>query len=441
MLPASVAPADSKPEPDESAAVPLSAPNPPPRWSAHLRGMRIAFVVQRCGNEVNGGAELHCLQVAQRLSRHLTTEVLTTCAVDYTTWENFYPAGVEPNGGTLIRRFPVDAPRDRDRFDRLSAELHERQAHTSLREQEEWMRAQGPMSSALLRYIAAEKENYDAFVFFGYLYATTYFGLPLVHEKAYLAPLAHDEWPVYFTMWDQLFALPRQFIFNTAAEREFVQRRFPALSLDGTVVGVGIEAPNDIERDAFAIRHRLNHPFLLYVGRIEEAKGCHTLFEYFIRARAEELIAHKLVLIGRAAMPVPFHDDIIDLNFVSDREKWEALAACDWLVVPSPHESLSMVLLEAWSMRRPALVNGECAVLRQQCERAHGGLWYDSYASWTAVLRNVTSAEKDRLGSRGHAFVVKEYSWPRVENDYLAILSAACPKPVESGPEALQSRQ
>ncbi|HSH40239.1 MAG TPA: glycosyltransferase, partial [Chthoniobacterales bacterium] len=338
-------------------------------------------------------------------------------------WEDFYPPGAEPNGGTVIRRFPVDLPRNPDAFNRLSAFMFENQAGSSLREQEEWMRAQGPMSSALFEYLAAEKENYDAFVFFGYLYATTYFGLPLVKEKAYLAPLAHDEWPIYFGMWDRLFALPQRLMFNTIAERDFIRRRFPKLPLAGRTVGVGIEPPAPVDREAFAKRYQLPEPFLLYVGRIDEAKGCKTLFEYFMRARAEALIDQKLVLIGKEVMPVPFHDDIIHLGFVSDREKWEAMAACDWLVVPSPHESLSMVLLEAWTMRRPALVNAACAVLRSQCEQANGGMWYDSYEEWLTVLKNITPAEKEKLGQQGSAFVTERYSWERVENDYLEVLS------------------
>lgn len=30
--------------------------------------IKVAFVVQRCGFEVNGGAEVHCLKIAQRMS-------------------------------------------------------------------------------------------------------------------------------------------------------------------------------------------------------------------------------------------------------------------------------------------------------------------------------------------------------------------------------------
>ena len=73
---------------------------------------RVAFVVQRCGLEVNGGAELHCRLVAERLDGAYDVEVLTTCAVDYMTWANHYPAGQQRIGKLRVRRFPVVRPRD-----------------------------------------------------------------------------------------------------------------------------------------------------------------------------------------------------------------------------------------------------------------------------------------------------------------------------------------
>lgn len=387
--------------------------------------MKVALVVQRCGIEVNGGAESLCLQIAQHLAAFGATEILTTCALDYMTWENFYPEGKETIGSTMVRRFPVDRPRDVPLFNRLSVELNSRRNETTLSEQENWMRAQGPMSSSLFDFLRKHEDSYDAFIFFGYLYATTYFGLPLVRDKAWLAPLAHDEWTIYFSMWDAFFALPKGFIFNTRAERSFLERRFPDNSLPGPIAGVGIESPPQIDTENFRSRYKLTGPFLLYVGRIDESKGCREMLDYFIDWKQDAGTTHKLVLLGKEVMPVPFHDDIMHLGFVSEEEKWAAMKGCDWLLMPSPHESLSMALLEAWSVGRPALVNAQCEVLAAHCRESHGGLWYCDFKEWNAALSITNSEIRDILGRQGMAYVRKYYSWDRIENTYIRAIDPA----------------
>lgn len=386
--------------------------------------MKVAFVVQRCGGEVSGGAEFHCLQVAQRMAQYWRTEVLTTCALDYMTWENFYPPGIEELGATLVRRFSVDQARDVDSFNRLSGELHSRQENTSLAEQEDWMRAQGPVSSALLDYLRAEKDRYDVFIFFGYLYATTYFGLPVVQKKALLQPLAHDEWTIYFSMWEKFFSLPRGFIFNSEAERDFLRGRFPDIAFSGPTAGVGIEPPKQVDVEQFLSHYNLTAPYLLYVGRVDESKGCAAMFENFLRWKQELGTPHKLLLLGKEVMPIPFHDDIVHLGFVEDEQKWAALKGCDWLLMPSPHESLSMVLLEAWAVGRPALVNGKCEVLLRHCQASHGGLWYRNFQEWSAALSTVDETTKEILGRQGQAYVEQRYSWARVEGRYLEAIKS-----------------
>src|ERR1041385_1835654 len=121
-------------------------------------------------------------------------------------------------------------------------------------------------------------------------------------------------------------------------------------------------------------------------------------------------------------MPIPFHDDVIHLGFVNDEEKWAAMQSCDWVIMPSRHESLSIALLETWSVGRPALVNGDCTVLVQHCERANGGLWYGSFDEWSAALAVVDEETKRVLGRQGQAYVRQRYAWERIEADYLAML-------------------
>jgi glycosyltransferase involved in cell wall biosynthesis len=60
-------------------------------------------------------------------------------------------------------------------------------------------------------------------------------------------------------------------------------------------------------------------------------------------------------------------------------------------------------------------------VLRAHCERSHGGLWYESYDDWRAILETISDDEKQQLGRQGMAYVRDHYSWSRVEQDYLAL--------------------
>ena len=85
-------------------------------------------------------------------------------------------------------------------------------------------------------------------------------------------------------------------------------------------------------------------------------------------------------------------------------------------MVPSPYESLSIVLLEAWNRGVPALVNAQCAVLKGQVRRANGGLHYRSQREFTAGLDFLLGhqAEREQLGRQGQAYVEREYRWPTV---------------------------
>ncbi|MGI9089286.1 MAG: glycosyltransferase family 4 protein [Chthoniobacterales bacterium] len=386
--------------------------------------MRVGFVVQRCGVEVNGGAETLCLQIAQRMQAHWQVEILTTCALDYMTWANHYPAGEFTEGGISIRRFSVDQPREVAHFNQLSDELVALGRNAPLAKQEEWMQAQGPISSKLFAYLKSQRGSYDAFIFFGYLYATTYFGLPLVQEKAYLAPLGHDEWPIHLSMWDALFSQPKGYIFQTPEELAFLRTRFPQLKLDGAVAGIGVDAPDGLQPEEFRNTYGLQKPFLLYLGRIDASKGCAEMFSWFAGRTRDNQPEFQLVVVGREAMPVPFHDDIIYLGFLSEAEKWNAMAACEWLLLPSRYESLSISLLETWIVGRPAIVNAQSDVLQGHCRRAHGGLWFTEWAEVDQILCTVDAATKDTLGAQGQSYVQQYYTWDRVIAEYLRTINS-----------------
>ncbi|MFB3918331.1 MAG: glycosyltransferase family 4 protein [Terriglobales bacterium] len=391
---------------------------------------RIAFVVQRYGEEVNGGAEMLCRMFAERIARHAEVEVLTSCAIDYMTWKDEYPPGQTCVNGVPVRRFRVDSPRVRSKFDRYSQWIFSN-PH-ALADELRWVDLQGPRVSSLLRYLQERRLDYDCFVFFTYLYQTTCLGLPLVRDRALLVPTAHDEPPIYLGVYDEVFRAAKRLMLCTQEEREFVLRRF-CLDEDATeVIGVGIDEPAVPAPDGFwrAFSPRLgDSQIVTYIGRIDESKGCGVLFEYFLQYiayRPERDL--KLLLIGKPAMPIPEHPSVLHAGFVSEATKANAMAATRVLLMPSPYESLSLVLLEAWAAGKPVLVNGDCTVLRGQCRRSNGGLWYRSYEEFAACLDTILADDDlcEVLGRHGRTHVLERYTWQGVESAFMANVASVC---------------
>ncbi|MEW5912786.1 MAG: glycosyltransferase family 4 protein [Thermodesulfobacteriota bacterium] len=378
--------------------------------------MRIGFVVQRYGEGIDGGAEVHCRRVASRLAgRGHQVTVLTTTAADYLTWANHFPAGDGEMEGVALKRFPVARRRWVRPFNLWARKLY--RGGQPIDVQWRWLVRQGPYTPALLQHLIDHEADYQAIVFFTYLYFPTAAGLPLVPRRALLVPTAHDEPTLYLPLFRPLFHLPRTILYNTQAERELVQRVHRNSEVRGRVVGLGIDPPAPGGQAAFRARHKLDGDFLLYLGRVDVMKGCGELFSQFQRLAAEPQFAGlKLVLAGRVRMELPRHPGILSLGFVSEAERDAALGAATALVMPSPHESLSMVTLEASLAGRPVLVNADCEVLARYVREAQAGLAYRGYDEFRAATERLLAApaEAANMGRRGAAYVAQHYGWEPV---------------------------
>lgn len=396
--------------------------------------MKIAFVVQRYGEEVCGGSEFLCRQVAERMARHWDVEVLTSCAVDYVTWEDVYPPGTSRLGGVTVRRFRVDFPRTLPLFARLSEAVFGGKTTPEL--EARWMTEQGPCCSGFLRFLDAHAHRYDAFIFFTYLYWMTCHGLPRVAPRSLLVPTAHDEPHFHLEIFRDVFRQARGLLFNTPEEQELVRRRFD-FETPGEVVGVGIEAPEPVDVSEFRAkyRERLTGPYVLYLGRIDTAKGCPELVDFFLRYRREHPERQlQLAMVGKRAMPLPKHPDLVELGFVTHQEKQAALAGAELLVMPSPYESLSLVTLEAWSAGTAVLANGNCRVLEGQCRRSQAGLTYRDYDGFKRQLNLLLQEDGPRrqLGKRGRSYVLRHYGWDAIEAAYRKWATAVSSNPLRS---------
>ena len=376
--------------------------------------MKLAFVVQRYGAGIAGGSEGHCLELAERLSPRHEITVLTTCATDYVTWENASPAGASVENGVQVVRFPVVRPRRMQVFADLSDEVFDGAAPPD--RQLEWFRENGPQTPALLEHLRAHGRDFDLVLFWTYRYYQSYFGLPLVAERAILVPTAEEDPVIDLDTLPEFFDKPAGYLFMTPEERELVSRRALHPLRTSVVAGIGLE-PTSIGSTPRTSIDRLDIPstYLLYLGRVDRNKGCDVLLDTFQEYAATRTDA-TLVLAGPAKMPVPEHPRIRALGYVSDEVRSALLAHASALVVPSWYESLSIVLLEAWNHGVPALVNGRCKVLAGQVTRANGGLYYLFPAEFDEAADYLLTrpAQRDALGRQGLAYVEREYRWPTV---------------------------
>lgn len=376
--------------------------------------MKLACVVHRYGADIAGGSEAHCRHLAERLAAHHDVTVLTTRARDYVTWANAYPEGRSRVNGVDVVRFPVRRPRRLKVFADLSDEVFETRA--SAERQEAWFRENGPEVPALLDHLRSHGPDYDLVLFWSYRYYNAYFGLPIVADRAVLVPTAEEDPAIGLDVLEEYFRKPSGFLFLTPEEDALVSRRAGRRLEPSAVIGSGLDPapppPGRSALDALGI----SQPFLLYVGRIDRNKGCHTLFDYFIQHLDERRGDTTLVLAGPATIPVPDHPRIRPLGFVNDAVRDALLAHARALVVPSPYESLSIALLEAWNHGVPALVNGDCRVLEGQVRRANGGLYYRSAKEFSEAVAwlLVHDAQSRSLGAQGRAYVEREYRWPVV---------------------------
>ena len=383
--------------------------------------MKLAIVVQRYGADINGGAELHARYVAERLARHADVQVFTTCARDYITWKNELPAGEETINGIKVLRFPVSAPRDPDDFGRRSAVVFDR-TH-SIADELAWLKSEGPASTAMLRHIERVQGEIDFFVFFSARYYHAWHGVRAVAGKAVLVPTAEREPSIGASIFGSMFRGVRAIMYNSLEERAMIQAVSNNRQVHGVVVGIGSNIPDRVQPWRAKRKFHLRRPYTMYVGRIDENKGCAELFEYFLRYAAMYPDGLDLVLAGSAVLPIPKHPRVTHLGFVSDEDKFDALAGADCLVMPSPYESLSMVALEAWALGRPVLVNGHCDVLRGQTIRSNAGLYYENFDEFAEAMYALEAAGplNPVLGRNGREFFKRHYAWPVIERKYMEV--------------------
>jgi glycosyltransferase involved in cell wall biosynthesis len=383
---------------------------------ARLRDRTIAFVALRYGDGVVGGAERLIRGWAEHLAAEgYRVEVLTTCIRDLSSWANQHAPGVEQVNGLTVRRFAIDDG-DAGVFHRIQARAI-RGEPVSYRDELAFL-DHNLTSRGLNHYLRDHADTLACAIFAPYLFGTTCQGMRVLPDKAIVAPCLHDEPVARFQVFREMLEAAGGLFFNTRAESDFATAVLHVQNPYRTIVGYGFDceaAPADGSR----FRRRSSLPtFLLYSGRLEEAKNVPLLIEYFVRYKREFPGLLALVLTGTGTMhpPIPERPDIVPLGIVPEAEMPHIFASALALCQPSLNESFSIVMMEAWLQGRPVLVHARCAVTSEHVRGSGGGMTFHDYPTFRAALQRLVQdpARAAEMGQRGRAYVGRHYRWRAV---------------------------
>src|SRR5262249_17512648 len=276
-----------------------------------------------------------------------------------------------------------------------------------------WLESEGPSSSALVDYVVTTAADLDFVILFSYRYYHSWHIARRLPGKSIIVPTAERDATIGLSIFGPGFRGVRGLMYNSPEERAMIEGATANATVPGVVGGVGSDVPDRTDPQRFRRAFTINKPFAIYIGRIDENKGCAELFAHFQRYAAAFPRGMDLVLIGNAIIDVPKHPRIHHLGFLDDRDKFDGLAASDLLIMPSSSDSLAMVALEAWALGKPVLANGRCDVLKGQCIRSNGGLYYETFEEFIEALYSLESNGplNARLGRNGREFFKRHYAW------------------------------
>lgn len=384
---------------------------------------KIGFVIPWYGEHEPDGIEAELRELVARLQKAGTeVEVLTTCIQGFRSdWNrNYYAAGTSLVNNILVRRFPTYR-RDTMAFEQVVRKMNAGQ-HLSLSEEQTYIE-ENINSPQLYEYLLTAEEEYALYVFLPYAFGTTYSGIQIALEKSVMIPCFQDEASLSMRLFRQEYVHTKAMIYHTATEMELAGRVYDFSTTEQICIGAGVETEIQADATIFRKAFQIHQPYLLYVGRKDASKNLPLLLCYFAELKHRHPDSPlQLVLIGEGntKIPVSIQDDVYDLGYVTEQDKYHAMAAALALCQPSGQERFAPVLMESWLCGRPVLVSARCAVTKDFARRTNGGLYFRNYFEFEGSIQYLLEHpdEANQMGENGRDYVRTHFNWQRIINRY-----------------------
>ena len=201
-----------------------------------------------------------------------------------------------------------------------------------------------------------------------------------------------------------------------------------------TIIPNGIDPENfkDNRVNDFRTKYGLGGvPFILFMGRLNAAKGPDLLLRAFCNAR-EHLAPYHLVFAGPdqdmsaelRAIVAEYNlgERVHFLGYVGGLDKSRAYHAADLLVIPSRREAMSIVVLEAGITGTPVLMTDRCG-FNAMADAGGGTIVSASVGGLEKGLVDTLSNPVDlkTKGQRLKAYVAKHFLWNSIIQKYIQL--------------------
>ncbi|MBJ7598280.1 MAG: hypothetical protein DLM67_13930 [Candidatus Nephthysia bennettiae] len=373
---------------------------------------RIVLVCNRFGEGVAGGAEQLLRELGRGLrERGWEVDVTASAARNHYTWENEFRVGESIEDGIRVLRFRAEQQR-RSRDRRRIGDMIGAGAEVSVPDQYRWMNA-GVRVPEMYEYLVDHASDYRAIVLAPYGFWTTFAGAQVAPERTILLPCLHDEPEAYLEIYRPIFEGSRGLWFQTEPEAELARRIFQ-LPDRTSIIGSGVDVPAAYDPEGFRRRHGIQGRFALFAGRREWGKGWPELLRGLEHAQGALADPLPLVTCGVGDLGrIPAGLRVIDVGYLSDQERSDAMAAAFVYLQPSRVESFSRTIMEAWLAGTPVVANAASAVVNWHCQRSRAGLAYRDDFELTECLRLLLErpALGDAMAARGRQYVLENYRW------------------------------
>jgi len=238
------------------------------------------------------------------------------------------------------------------------------------------------------------------------------------------------------------YIVGKQLVKNASAGIVISEHEITDLEQNGLKLSKIYHLPNGVDQSDFkyndpslfknAAGIKQSEPYILFVGRLNQIKAPDILLDAFISVKDD--IKHHLVYVGpdegmkslleQKVKEKNLIDRVHFFGFAGGELKSSAYYGADLLVVPSRHEAMSIVALEAAITATPVLLSDQCGF--SSLVNKGGGI--EVTPTVKGIRRGlqkllILSSDLKTMGENGKKLIQKKYTWEITANKHLDVFS------------------